>query len=74
MRYVKAKIEKETLDKTYRIYVTDSLKMISENTAKFAGGNALSKRYVDFITKQTVETRTGEEIIDTIQDKLRKLG
>lgn len=73
MRYVESRVRKEQLDKAYRIYVTDSLKFISENTAKYAGGNSYSKRYIDLTTKQPEETRTREEIIGSIRDKLQKM-
>lgn len=73
MRYVKARMQQSILDKTYRIYVTDSLKMISENTSKYAGGSSFSVRYWDVIKKPVNETRTSEEIISGIKDKLMKL-
>ena len=74
MRYVKARIEQENLDKTYRIYVTDSLKMIAENTAIPNGGKVFSKRYAEFTEKKPEETRSSDEIIDSIQGKLQRLG
>lgn len=74
MRYVKAKAQQNALDKSYRIYVTDSLKMISENTSKYAGGSSFSVRYSDLIKKPVNETRTSEEIINGIKGKLKKIG
>ena len=74
MRYVEAKFRRESLDKTYRIYVTDCLKFISENTAKRDGGTAFNKRYADLLnTKKTEETRSGEEIIEGIRSKIHEL-
>lgn len=73
MRYVKARMQQGILDKTYRIYVTDSLKMISENTSKRDGGSSFAVRYWDVIKKPVNETRTSEEIISGIKDKLMKL-
>lgn len=75
MRYVIAKAEQKAMDKAYRIYVTDGIKVISENTAKFvSNGSYLGKRFIDAIKKAPVETRTSDEIISDIRDKLRKLG
>ena len=34
-------------DRIYRAYVTDALMIIAENTAKFAGGRYLQKRWMD---------------------------
>lgn len=73
MRYVAAKVQERSLEKAYRIYSTDSLKMISENTSKYAGGTFPSIRYADIIKKPVPETRTGEEIINGIKDKLKKM-
>jgi len=61
MRYVKARITQEVEAKTYRIYVTDALKVL---------GN-LNMRYADMLKKPHVETRTKEEIVDSIRRKLK---
>lgn len=53
----------------YDIYVTDVLRIISENTAKFAGGNYVKMRYIDVITpkpKKIEDDRTAEEIVNDI--------
>ena len=75
MRYVKAKAKEKVKDTTYRIYVTDSLKMISENTANtVSGGKYFNIRYLDAISDKPVDNRTGDEIIAGIREKLQKLG
>lgn len=71
MRYVKAKAKKEAEEKTYRIYLSDGIKMISENTAKYAGGTSFKKRYFDLIRAEQEETRNSDEIIDSIRKKLQ---
>lgn len=58
----------------YKIYVSDALRIISENTAKIAGGNYIKKRYVELvepeIKKQKKEdNRTAKEIIDDVVNK-----
>lgn len=62
MRYAQARYEKNTRDWAYRVYVTDSLKVI--------GG--LNIRYADLFKPE--EKRTAEEIIGNIKDGLNKLG
>ena len=62
MRYAQARYEKNTRDWAYRVYVTDSLKVI--------GG--LNIRYADLFEPE--EKRTEEEIIQNIKDGLNKLG
>ena len=77
MRYVFAKYNEKQYEQAYRIYTTDSLKIIAENTAKLGGGSVLKVRYAELIglaEPEKEETRTSEEIIGSISDKLRKLG
>ena len=52
----------------YRVYITDALKIISENSAKFAGGSMISARFYDIINEQNKhdEKKTGEEIVADI--------
>ena len=69
----------------YKIYVSDALRIIAENTAKFAGGSYIKKRYIDLIEskkqksyqtfsskkskKQKEDKRTAQEIIDDVVNK-----
>ena len=69
MRYCCAKINIEQKRETYRIYVTDALKTIVENTARFAGGMRLDVRYVDLF--KTQDNRTADEIV---ADVIKKAG
>jgi len=62
MRYVEARFSQYQRDWAYRIYVTDSLKHLA----------GLNIRYADVFAPE--ETRTAEEVIDGVKDKLRKLG
>ena len=48
-----------------RIYVTDTLKAIAENTSNFAGGSAPNVRYADWILENH-EERTAREIADDV--------
>ena len=58
----------------YQVYVTDALKAISENTAKFAGGGYIQARFYDILHPQQEETRTGEEIVALMKEKISMLG
>lgn len=67
--------------KSYRVYVTDALQAIAENTAidanKFLDelvGKAMSRRWTDLGKPvPPSETRTAEEIIADIKNKLASL-
>lgn len=45
----------------YRVYVTDALRIISENTARLVSGNYIKLRFADAIKPQKEETRTRSE-------------
>ena len=62
MRYAIARYQSQQRDLAYRIYVTDCLRIISENTAKMRGGSYMKAKLADIINPNPVENRTGEEI------------
>lgn len=67
--YAKAKLEESAENFRYRVYVTDALKLIAENTAKSAGGSYLNRRYIDIIggkTQGTDGSKSAEEIVDEV--------
>ncbi len=62
-----------------RIYITDSLKAISENTSRLFGGTSVQNRYIDVIRPTTTEKieedpRSCEEIAHDIWDRIRRKG
>ena len=71
MRYVMARYENYQRELAYRIYITDALRSISENTAKFGGGGYMKVRFADIIMPQPEDDLTSEEIISHIREKLR---
>ena len=68
-----AYFKKEQQEKAYKMYVTDALKMITENTAKQAGGSYITTRYADIIAPGKEESRTANEVIVDLKEKLRRL-
>lgn len=73
MGYCYAKYNDRALDKAYRIYVTDSLKAIAENTSKYAGGSYMRVRFAEILNPKPEETRTPEDIISGIKEKLAEI-
>ena len=68
MRYAIARFNHHQRDLAYRIYVTDCLRIISENTAKMCGGSYITVKLADIINPKPVENRSGEEIaVDIIK-------
>ncbi len=73
MRYVTARYKKHQRELAYRFYVTDTLRSISENTAKYGGGSYVRVRFADIINPTPEDNRSSEEIVDHIRGKLREL-
>ena len=67
-------LKKQAQEQAYRAYVTDALKTITENTAKYAGGSYMKARYYDLENPKPAETRTGEEIISQMKAKIARIG
>ena len=57
-----SKATQQAKDTAYRVYVTDCLKLIAENT----GNISLKLRYYDIINPKKVDNRTGDEIVADI--------
>lgn len=53
------------------MYVTDALRMICENTARYAGGGYPKARWADIIRPPKEETRTAEEIVNYMKSRIK---
>ena len=63
MRYAVARYNQNQRDTAYRIYVTDTLRIISRNTGAYA-----QKRFIEILDPKCSDDRTGEEIaVDVIK-------
>ena len=62
MRYAMARYQSQQRDLAYRIYVSECLRIISENTAKMGGGNYITVKLADIINPKPVDNRPVEEI------------
>ena len=71
MRYVTTRYQSQQRDLIYRIYVTNCLRIMTENTAKQAGGNYMTDEYTDLIHPKKKDNRTGNEIA---ADVIRNAG
>lgn len=68
MRYAIARYKSQRRDLEYRIYVTDTLALTLEATARLGGGSYKTTRFADIIKPKPIDARTGEEIVaDIIQ-------
>ena len=60
-------------EETFRVYITDAVQVIAENTARIGGGRTISKRWADIAglngPSRPADNRTAEEIIADIAGK-----
>ena len=68
MRYVEARIDKYNRDETYRIFITESLRLAPQ-------GKYITKGYSDMFEKRQFDARSGDEIaLDVITNAGLKFG
>ena len=62
MRYAIARYQSQQRDLAYRIYVSECLRIIGENTAKVCGGSYITAKFEEIISQKPDDNRTGEEL------------
>ena len=63
MRYVNARADEQSREETYRLFVTESLRMLPQQ--KYIG-----KSYIELLKPLKVEARTGEQVADEVAKNL----
>ena len=59
-------IRRQREESAFRIYVSECLRTVTENTAKFAGGSYMQAKYTDIINPKPQDNRSCEEITEEI--------
>lgn len=67
--YISQHIEAYEREKALKVYITDGLKTLTENTANYAGGKSLNVRFFDLFKE--VKEENPKEIITRITNKLK---
>lgn len=57
-------------ERVFKAYVTDCLRIMTENTAKMSGGSFITARFDDVMHKEQKEFKRGE-ITEKIKSKFR---
>lgn len=57
-----ARLNEKARNDAYRIYVTDALRLVAENTARYVSGDYIKMRYAEIIEPKKQDNRTCEEI------------
>lgn len=65
--YIILQIKKEREEMAFKVYVTDTLKMINDKITSYYGGSTFDKRFYDIVEKkQKKDIRTGEQIANDV--------
>ena len=62
---------KEQEEKAVKIYYGECLRIMTENTAKFAGGSYIEAKLQDILDPKPIDNRTADDIIKGIRNKLK---
>lgn len=62
-------LNSQMVERSYRAYITDSLGVIGENTAKSVGGAYIQSRWIDLLEPWRVDIRSGAEIAADVIEK-----
>lgn len=65
---------KQERDTAYRIYITDALKLITENTAGFVKGKAMSKRFYEIAYDDATSRQPEKSAEETIEEVTKNAG
>lgn len=87
MRYVEARLKNQQREETYRIYLTDALKAIADNTAHYVGfdgladcGVHLTCSYSEILhpveeePQEEEDTRSTAEFVSDLWQRMKKGG
>lgn len=66
MRHVMSRYQEYQRAQACRLYITDALKAIAENTSNFAGGCKMQIRFADLLDGKAHDERTAQEIADDV--------
>lgn len=75
IRYAIDSLEDRNKLEAYRVYCTDCLLMIAQNTGKAVGVEVKAQRYFDIVkSANNTDNRTSDEIISDMKNKLNQFG
>lgn len=72
--HVRQEFSKEQKDAAWRLYVAETLRCISESSAKYAGGPYMPVKWADILNPPQEETRTPEEVVEYMKNRLKEVG
>lgn len=72
-QHVRQEWAREQKSEAWKLYVAETLRCISESTAKFAGGPYMTAKWDYIIHPKPTETRTPEQVVDHVLKRLASL-
>ena len=72
--YIGIYLKRQSEEKALKIYITDALQLICENTANFSHGKYMSIKYSDIVYKaDNKPQRSSEDIINSVKKNLKEM-
>lgn len=59
-------LKKQSEEELWRVYMANGMKMLTENTARFAGGSYLGTDFAEMIRPRKTDSREAEEIVKDV--------
>jgi len=72
--FINKLIDERVKDELYRVYITDALKTIADNTARIAGGSSMKRRWYEIANPKANEPAHIDNACDFVQNALDKAG
>lgn len=66
-----ALLREEARERLFKTYVTDTLRILTENVAKLGGGSYMPVRWIDLEMPKPQDERSGDEIA---ADVIKRIG
>ena len=63
--------EEHVRDESFRVYLTDAVRLAAENAAHIGGGSVMSRRWAEIVEnpRDTDDGRTADEIVADIAER-----
>lgn len=73
-QHVRQVFSKEQKDAAWKLYAAETLRFISESSARYAGGPYMPVKWSDILNPPPAETRTPEEVVSYMKTRLKEVG
>ena len=73
-QHVRQTYIQEQKEAAWRLYVAETLRCVSESSARYAGGPYMPRKWADIVSPPPEEKRTPEEVVAYMMKRLKEAG